>query len=246
MNYDSLMIHYGELSTKGENRKMFVKELNKNIRHTLKGMNAVTTFDHDHTYVRFEGDPMPLISRLQKVSGIQRISLVYKSDRDIEKLKEDALALIKLEEGKTFKVNTKRGDKTYPLQSLELSRVLGGQILKNTDLKVDVHNPDITLNVDVRKDAIYLSSHTYMGAGGYPLGMNGKVLMMLSGGIDSPVAAYMMLRRGIKIECIHFAAPPYTSDAVLDKLKDIIKKLNVYQENIKLNIVPFTKLQLAI
>ena len=246
MNYDSLMNHYGELSTKGENRKMFVKELNKNIRHALKGMNAVTTFDHDHTYVRFEGDPMPLINRLQKVSGIQRISLVYKSDRDLEKLKEDALSLIKLEEGKTFKVNTRRGDKTYPLQSLELSRVLGGQILKNTDLKVDVHNPDITLNVDVRKDAVYLSSHTYMGAGGYPLGMNGKVLMMLSGGIDSPVAAYMMLRRGIKIECIHFAAPPYTSDAVLDKLKDIVKKLNVYQESVKLNIVPFTKLQLAI
>ena len=115
MNYDSLMIHYGELSTKGENRKMFVKELNKNIRHALKGMNAVTTFDHDHTYVRFEGDPMPLINRLQKVSGIQRISLVYKSDRDLEKLKEDALSLIKLEEGKTFKVNTKRGDKTYLL-----------------------------------------------------------------------------------------------------------------------------------
>jgi len=246
MNYDSLMIHYGELSTKGENRKAFVKELNKNIRHAIKEFGCTVTNDHDHTYVRFSDDPMPIIDRLQKVSGIQRISLVYKSSRDIDQLKKDALELIKLEEGKTFKVNAKRGDKTYPLDSHGVNCALAGEILRNTTLKVDVHNPDIVLHADVRKDAVYLSSHTYYGAGGYPLGMNGKVMMMLSGGIDSPVAAYTLLRRGIRIECVHFAAPPYTSDAVLDKLTDIIKKLNIYQEDIKLNVVPFTELQLAI
>ncbi|MCQ2799882.1 MAG: tRNA 4-thiouridine(8) synthase ThiI [Bacilli bacterium] len=246
MNYDSLMIHYGELSTKGENRKQFIRELNKNIRHAIKEFGCTVTNDHDHTYVKFPDDPMPIIDRLQKVSGIQRISLVYKSSRDIETLKKDALELIKLEEGKTFKVVAKRGDKTYPLDSHGVNVALAGMILRNTELKVDVHNPDIVLKADVRKDAVYLSSHTYYGAGGYPLGMNGKVMMMLSGGIDSPVAAYLLLRRGIRIECIHFAAPPYTSDAVIDKLTDIIKQLNVYQEDIKLNIIPFTKLQLAI
>lgn len=246
MNYDSLMIHYGELSTKGENRKAFIRELNKNIRHAIKEFGCTLTNDHDHTYVRFNDDPMPIIDRLQKVSGIQRISLVYRSSRDIEQLKKDALELIRLEEGKTFKVNAKRGDKTYPLDSHGVNCALAGEILRNTTLKVDVHNPDIVLHADVRKDAVYLSSHTYYGAGGYPLGMNGKVMMMLSGGIDSPVAAYTLLRRGIRIECVHFAAPPYTSDAVLDKLTDIIKKLNIYQEDIKLNVVPFTKLQLAI
>lgn len=246
MNYDSLMIHYGELSTKGENRKAFIRELNKNIRHAIKEFGCTVTNDHDHTYVRFNDDPMPIIDRLQKVSGIQRISLVYRSSRDLEQLKKDALELIRLEEGKTFKVNAKRGDKTYPLDSHGVNCALAGEILRNTTLKVDVHNPDIILHADVRKDAVYLSSHTYYGAGGYPLGMNGKVMMMLSGGIDSPVAAYTLLRRGIRIECVHFAAPPYTSDAVLDKLTDIIKKLNIYQEDIKLNVVPFTKLQLAI
>ncbi len=246
MNYDSLMIHYGELSTKGENRKAFIRELNKNIRHAIKEFGCTVTNDHDHTYVRFNDDPMPIIDRLQKVSGIQRISLVYRSSRHIEQLKKDALELIKLEEGKTFKVNAKRGDKTYPLDSHGVNCALAGEILRNTPLKVDVHNPDIVLHADVRKDAVYLSSHTYYGAGGYPLGMNGKVMMMLSGGIDSPVAAYTLLRRGIRIECVHFAAPPYTSDAVLDKLTDIIKKLNIYQEDIKLDVVPFTKLQLAI
>ncbi len=248
MNYDHIMIHYGELSTKGENKRAFIKELGKNIRHSLKSFEKLQYHaDHDHTYIELNGeDPKKIIPLLQEVSGIQRISLVYKSEKDFETLSNNALELIRKEEGETFKVIAKRIDKTYQKRSLDIACDLGGHILKNTALKVDVHNPDISLHVEIRQDYAYLYAHSYPGAGGYPLGMNGKVMMMLSGGIDSPVASYLFLKRGIRIECIHFAAPPYTSDAVLDKLKDILAKLNVYQADIRLNIVPFTKLQLEI
>lgn len=248
MNYDHIMIHYGELSTKGENKRAFIKELGKNIRHSLKSFEKLTySTDHDHTYISLNGeDPNKIIPLLQEVAGIQRISLVYKSERDFETLSENALNLIKGEKGNTFKVIAKRIDKTYQKRSFDIACDIGAKILKNTALKVDVHNPDISLHVEIRKDYAYLYAHSYPGAGGYPLGMNGKVMMMLSGGIDSPVAAYLFLKRGIRIECIHFAAPPYTSDAVLDKLKDILAKLNVYQADIRLNVVPFTKLQLEI
>ena len=242
------LIHYGELGTKGSNRRLFIKELAKNIRHVIKDFpTAILTYDHDHAYVQIgEEDSNLLLKRLMDVSGIQKISLVKKCERDFDTICENALSLIQEEKGKTFKVLTKRADKLYPLDSVEVSRKVGGYILKNTELEVDVHNPDIALHIDIRKDYAYLYAHSYPGAGGYPLGMNGKVMMMLSGGIDSPVASYLLLRRGIRIECIHFAAPPYTSDAVLDKLKDILKVLSHYQSEIKLHIVPFTKLQLAI
>jgi thiamine biosynthesis protein ThiI len=248
MKPDVLMIHYGELSTKGDNRKLFVNQLARNIRHALKGFpSLVVTASRDHAYVELhEEDADAVIARLQDVSGIHSISLVFKSGKDLESLKKFAYELLKDEKGKTFKVNVKRADKTYPLDSYHLACALGDYLLDHTALKVDVHQPEIALDVDVREEAAYLSCHDFPGAGGYPLGMNGKCLTLLSGGIDSPVAAYLLLRRGIRIECIHFAAPPYTSDAVIDKLKDILKILNTYQEDIKLNVVPFTELQLAI
>jgi len=248
MKPDVLMIHYGELSTKGDNRKLFVNQLARNIRHALKTFpGLLVTASRDHAYVELhEEDANAVIARLQDVSGIHSISLVFKSGKDLESLEKFAYELLKDEKGKTFKVNVKRADKTYPLDSYHLACALGDYLLDHTGLKVDVHHPEIALDVDVREEAAYLSCHDFPGAGGYPLGMNGKCLSLLSGGIDSPVAAYLLLRRGIRIECIHFAAPPYTSDAVIDKLKDILKILNAYQEDIKLNVVPFTELQLAI
>ena len=248
MKAEMIMVHYGELGTKGDNRKLFVNQLNRNIRLALRNFEGVSiSSDHDHTYISSMGDnEEAILKRLQDVSGIQRLSKVYKASKEMSDIKETALELIKSESGKTFKVEAKRADKTYPLDSYGISRHVGGYILANSSLSVDVHNPDIRLSIDLRKDSTYLSSHSFDGAGGYPLGMNGKVMMLLSGGIDSPVASYALLRRGIKIECIHFAAPPYTSSAVLDKLEDIIKTLSVYQNEIKLNVVPFTKLQEAI
>ena len=248
MNYDSLMIHYGELSTKGNNRKQFIQALLHNVRGALKPFNVECRGDHDHIYVSLgEKDFHPILARLQDVPGIQKISLVARSEKDIEILKKEACELISLEKGKTFKVDVKRTDKAYPLDSYGIAVALGDAILEDhPDLSVDVHNPDIVLKAQIRKEGANLSCHYYPGEGGYPMGMNGKVTMLLSGGIDSPVAAYALMRRGIKVECLHFAAPPYTSDAVLDKLKDLLKALNEYQSDIKLEVVPFTELQLAI
>ncbi len=248
MKCDMIMVHYGELGTKGENRKLFIRQLNHNIREALSSFLGVSvSSDHDHTYITLtENNEKEVLSRLQDISGIQRLSTVYKSKKEIDDICATALELIRKEKGKTFKVEAKRADKTYPLDSYGIAREVGGYILEHTDLMVDVHNPDIRLSVDLRKDAAYCSAHSYHGAGGYPLGMNGKVMMLLSGGIDSPVASYLLLRRGIRLECIHFAAPPYTSSAVLTKLEDIIKALSLYQKEIKLNIIPFTKLQEAI
>ncbi|MCH3908860.1 MAG: tRNA 4-thiouridine(8) synthase ThiI [Bacilli bacterium] len=248
MKYDYLMVHYGELGTKGDNRRLFISQLGRNIRHALKAFEGVDVkVTRDHTYVSVTDENFQsILSRLEEIPGIQKISLVYKSEKDIETIRQNALSLIKNEEGKTFKADVTRTDKTYPLDSYHIACAIGDYVLSNSDKTVDVHNPEIRLSVELRDEACYLSSHSFPGAGGYPLGMNGKVMMLLSGGIDSPAAAYLLLRRGVRIECIHFAAPPYTSEAVIDKLTDIIKRLNVYQEDIKLNIVPFTKLQLAI
>jgi thiamine biosynthesis protein ThiI len=248
MKGDYLMIHYGELSTKGENKKVFINQLARNIRHSLKEFpGLLVESDRDHIYVRLNGqEPGPIVKKLQDISGIHRISLVYKSAKDLAEMQANALSLIKEEAGQTFKINVHRADKRYPLDSYHLACAIADEVLDKTALKVDVHNPDILLTVDLREDAAYLYAHSYPGAGGYPLGMNGKVLVLLSGGIDSPVASYLLLRRGLRIECLHFAAPPYTNAAVIDKLTDILKILNGYQEEIKLNIVPFTKLQEAI
>jgi tRNA uracil 4-sulfurtransferase len=245
--FDSFLIHYGELSTKGDNKRAFIRQLLKNIKDALSDEKLGYRSNRDHIVVALNGEaPEPILLKLQEIAGIQRISLVYRGSRDLAELQAQALELLSKEPGKTFKCESKRADKAYPLDSYHLSCAVADYLLDHTALKVDIHHPDITLAIDVRKDAIYLSSHDYPGAGGYPLGMNGKVMLLLSGGIDSPVAGYSLLRRGVKIECIHFAAPPYTSEAVLDKLKDLLKKLNVYQADIKLNVIPFTELQLAI
>lgn len=245
MNYDHIMVRYGELSTKGKNKKDFICTLGRNIRNALRdyeGLEFIVKLDH--IYIKLNNnEPMPIIEVLQGISGIHALSLVYKCSDDIEVIKSSALELIKKENGATFKVHAKRANKKYPMISDQINRTVAGEILRNTTLKVDVHNPDILLSIDVREEGCYLFTKTYKGAGGYPLGVGGKIMHMLSGGIDSPVAAYLLMKRGIRTECIHFASPPYTNIGVIEKLKDILNKLNVYQDDIRLNIIPFTKIQ---
>ena len=249
ITYDHIMIRFGELSTKGKNKKDFIRTLAENVKNALKDWPELS-FEtrYDHIYVGLNNlDYRPIIERLQDVSGIHALSLVYRCSKEIEDMKESALNLIKEEEGKTFKVKVKRGDKTYPIISDEITRIVAGHILRNTEhLKVDVHNPDILLSIEVRQEAAYIFCKTYLGAGGYPLGVGGKTMHMLSGGIDSPVAAYLMMKRGVSIECIHFASPPYTQMGVIYKLEDLLKVLTRYQPRIRLHIVPFTKIQEAI
>ncbi len=248
IKYDHIMVRFGELSTKGKNKSDFIKLLFTNIKHALKEFHGLE-FDRrfDHIYVKLNDENVDdVISRLKEVSGIHSLSLVYKCDKDIDTIINSSLELIKLENGQTFKVNCKRSDKTYPLISEQIVRKVAPHILKNTSLKVDVHNPDIPLSIEIRNEAAYIFSKTIPASGGYPLGIAGKAMLMLSGGIDSPVAAYLLMKRGIKLECIHFASPPYTNIGVIYKLEDLLKKLNLYQASIKLHIIPFTKLQEAI
>lgn len=245
MKYDYIMVRFGELSTKGKNKKDFISTLSRNIKHSLKEFSSlefITRFDH--IYIKLNDTPYEeVIEVLQGISGIHALSLVTKIDDEISNIKKISLEAIKLENGHTFKVHTRRANKKYPLNSDAINREVAGEILRNTDWKVDVHNPDVLLSIEIRDDGCYLFTKTFKGAGGYPLGVGGKILHMLSGGIDSPVAAYLLMKRGIRIECIHFASPPYTNIGVIEKLKDLLSKLNIYQDSIRLNVVPFTKIQ---
>lgn len=245
MKYDHIMVRFGELSTKGKNKKEFIKVLAKNIRAALSDFSGLEIISqYDHIYVKLnDNEPEPIIKILKDVSGIQALSLVLKTNEDIENLRNICLELVKQEEGKTFKVHSKRANKKYPIVSDQINREIAKVILQNTELKVDVHNPDILVSIEIREEGAYVFTHTYKAVGGYPLGVGGKIMHMLSGGIDSPVAAYLLMKRGIKIECIHFASPPYTNAGVIEKLKDLLGKLNKYQPEIRLNIIPFTKLQ---
>ncbi len=245
MNYDHIMVRFGELSTKGKNKKEFIRILARNIKNALSDYSNLEYIVRlDHIYVKLnDNNPDEIIGILQGISGIQALSLVLKTDDEISNIKKVSLELIKLEEGNTFKVHSKRANKKYPIISDQINREVAGEILRNTNLKVDVHNPDILLSIEIRDDGCYIFTKTFKGAGGYPLGVGGKIMHMLSGGIDSPVAAYLLMKRGLRIECIHFASPPYTNIGVIEKLKDLLSKLNVYQESIRLNVVPFTKIQ---
>ncbi|MCQ2794546.1 MAG: tRNA 4-thiouridine(8) synthase ThiI [Bacilli bacterium] len=248
MKYTSIMVRFGELSTKGKNKKDFVNMLARNIKHALKSFISLT-YDvlYDHIYVNLhDEDYEPILNILKDISGIQALSLVIKIESDIELIKKTALMLMKESEGKTFKVTCKRSNKRFPLISDEIIRQVAPVILKNTTFKVDVHKPDIKLAIEVRDEGTYLSTKTVLASGGYPIGVAGKAVMMLSGGIDSPVATYLLMKRGVIVECIHFASPPYTSEAVIDKLTDILHELNRYQYKIRLHIVPFTKIQTKI
>ena len=248
INYDHIMVRFGELGTKGKNKKDFIKLLGDNIKRRLRDYPLLKVdVRYDHIYVALNGmDAEEIIPIMQEISGIQTLSLVYKCEKDIDVICNSALELISQTEGTTFKVRAKRSDKSFPIHSDDIVRKVAPLILKTNKYKVDVHNPDILVSIEIRDEGAYIYTKSYPGAGGYPLGVAGKGMLMLSGGIDSPVAAYLLMKRGVKIECIHFASPPYTSQNVIYKLEDLLTKLNVYQPRIRLHIIPFTKLQEAI
>ena len=242
-----ILIHFGELSTKGKNRENFIEALAKNINHALKGLACEVKRDHDHIRVYMDEVPDEALSRLLEVSGINRLSLFYECGKDMDAIRETVLLAYREDGGKTFKVETSRSDKSFPLDSCAISRDVGGYILRSVkESSVDVHEPETRVRILVTRPCVYVYAKTIRAAGGYPLGTLGKVLMLISGGIDSPVASYALLKRGIAIEGIHFAAPPYTSEEAINKVKDLLGVLTRYQRKIKLHVVNFTKLQLAI
>jgi thiamine biosynthesis protein ThiI len=238
------MIKYGELTTKKANRNFFVETLTNNINKKLKNLNVKITKDRVRMYIECEEpDFETVISNLNKVFGLHGIVVAEKVNNNVEEIKEVALKKIKEYNGKTFKVETKRADKSFPIRSMEFNNVMGGYILKNTDLKVDVHNPDIKLNIEIRNEGTFIYFSELRGIGGYPVGIQGKGLLMLSGGIDSPVAGYLALKRGVDLECIYFESPPHTSLEAKNKVIELANIINEYSGNIKVNVVPFTKIQ---
>ena len=246
MIYNTIIIRFGELTTKGKNRKDFINKLANSIDKALFEYKGTYSLDvrHDHIYINILDYDKFSYEPLKEVSGINSFSLALKKEIfELNEIIEEAYNIILNEEGKTFKIATRRIDKSFPYISDEINRAVASKILKNSTLSVDVHQPDILLSIEIRNDGIYFFTTTIKALGGMPSRSAGRVLMMLSGGIDSPVATYLLMKRGIEVTCIHFASPPYTNSGVIIKLEDLLKKLNIYQSKINLYIVPFTKIQ---
>ena len=187
-----------------------------------------------------------VVNRLKKVFGLHGIVICHKVNTNIEDIGLKALELVNQDEYKTFKVETKRADKSFPIPSMEFNHKMGGHILKNTNLKVDVHNPDVLLHIEIRKEGTFLYTNEIKGNGGYPVGIQGKGMLMLSGGIDSPVAGYLALKRGVDIDCLYFESPPHTSVEAKNKVIELARILNGYSFHIRLFVIPFTEIQEAI
>ncbi|MGC9590367.1 tRNA uracil 4-sulfurtransferase ThiI [Staphylococcus epidermidis] len=248
MQYDHLLVRYGELTLKGTNRKMFVNQLKDNVKRALIPLSGYhVKGKRDRMYIELspEADINEIIQRLSKVYGIKSISPVIKIDKNEEKINQSAIQLSHdFEKGSTFKVDVKRVDKSFRLDTYELQGQVGGAILKeNNNITVNVKNPDYEIKIEVRMDAIYIYEKVIAGAGGLPVGTGGKTLLMLSGGIDSPVAGIEVMKRGVTVEAIHFHSPPFTSEKAKDKVIELTRILAERVGPIKLHLVPFTEIQ---
>lgn len=248
MIYDHILVRYGELTLKGANRKSFVSKLRSNVKQALmplKGYTVKANRDRMYIEVTPEADIEEMMRRISKVFGVKSISPVMKIEKDVEAAKVQASAFAKAyDEGDSFKIDVKRSDKQFPYDTYQLQRILGGAVLEgNPQVHVDVRNPDHVIKTEVRLDAIYIYDRVIDGAGGLPVGTGGKTLLMLSGGIDSPVAGMEIMRRGVTIEAIHFHSPPFTSEKAKEKVIELTRILASHVGPIKLHIVPFTELQ---
>ncbi|MFA6753300.1 MAG: tRNA uracil 4-sulfurtransferase ThiI [Bacilli bacterium] len=242
-----IIIKYGELTTKKDNISFFINTLKDNIKNALININHEIIFDKGRMFISTENYE-EAVEVLTNTFGIHEINIAYELDNNnIELISNNLLELLKSKEFNTFKVNTKRSDKNYPLNSMDINKKLGSLILnKFKNKKVDVHNPDLNINVEIRFNKSYFYFEKVKGIGGYPVGTLGKGLLMLSGGIDSPVAGYYALKRGIRIEAIYFESPPHTSLNAKNKVLSLARELSKYGGYVKVHIVNFTKIQEAI
>lgn len=248
MIYDHILVRYGELTLKGANRKTFVNKLRSNVKRALMPLQGYKVkANRDRMYIELDegADIEEMCRRLEKVFGMYSISPVLKIDKTIEAVRDIAVKFAQgYAHGDTFKIDVKRSDKNFPFDTYQLQKELGGTVLNAThDLTVDVHNPTHTIKVEVRLDAIYVYDKVIAGSGGLPVGTGGKTLLMLSGGIDSPVAGIEVMRRGVTVEAIHFHSPPFTSEKAKDKVIELTRIMSAHVGPIKLHIVPFTALQ---
>lgn len=244
-----ILIKYGELTTKKANRNLFINKIYDNMKEQLSKYDLKITKNRVRMFIELSDDSITeeVVNIVKNIFGIHSIVLAYKVKTDIDEIEKNVLEVANNVDFKTFKVETDRADKSFPIESPEFSKRIGALILKNIkDKKVDVHNPDYLLKIEIRSDYTYIYTKEIKGLGGYPVGIAGKGLLMLSGGIDSPVAGYLAMKRGIKLECIYFESPPHTSPQAKEKVKKLITKLNKYQSNIKLHVINFTEIQEAI
>lgn len=245
-----ILIRYGEIHLKGLNRPKFEQRLTDNIKIVLKGFKGIKIKRINGRFILFGFEEQyvdDICDRLKNVFGLHSFSVALETDKDYENVKKESLRLfheaVKRTGGKTFKVTAKRSDKSYIYDSMELIRELGGYLYQNAPgIEVDVKNPDITVNVEIREMA-YIYTENIPCRGGLPVGCGGKAALLLSGGIDSPVSGYMTMKRGVQVECIHFFSFPYTGELAKQKVIDLCKILSGFGGGIRLHIVPFTEIQ---
>ena len=244
-----IIIKYGELTTKKDNINYFIKSLNDNVKNALSLFEVSITYDKGRMFIFSKPEDFErIIKKLKSIFGIHEIMIGYKfEEREIDVIGNNVVNLLKETNFQTFKVITKRSDKKYELTSMEVSRKIGGYILKNIEaVNVDVHNPEKEIFIEIRTDAAYVYFEKIKGTGGYPVGTLGKGILMLSGGIDSPVAGYLAMKRGVKLEALYFESPPHTSENAKNKVIELAKILSEYNSNIKLHVINFTNIQEAI
>ncbi|MBE6140907.1 MAG: tRNA 4-thiouridine(8) synthase ThiI [Firmicutes bacterium] len=239
-----IILKYGELTTKKDNINYFLKSLKRNIESNLNHLNYELTYDQGRMFIKSENLD-EIVNILKNIFGIHEIIIGYETNLEtIENIQLNTYNLLKNIKFNTFKINTKRSNKNYSINSMEISQKVGAFLLKNiNNIKVDVNNPDILMNLEIRQKQVLYYFEKIKGLGGYPVGTLGKGLLMLSGGIDSPVAGFLTIKRGVKLEAIYFESPPHTSEQAKDKVIELSKILANYNAEIKLHIINFTKIQ---
>lgn len=251
MNRHLFIVRFGETALKGKNKSYFEKKLVDRVKKILRKFSGVDVYREEglvFVSANSENSQEELVGEISKVFGISSISPAVETNPNMEDIYETAvnfmMNLIEKESVRTFKVEAKRADKNFPVKSPEIARLVGGEVLKGCKvLKVDVRNPQVCLHVDVRRDKAYIYRKKIQGYGGLPLGTNGKGMLLLSGGIDSPVAGWMMAKRGMSIEAIHFHSYPYTSQRAQEKVEDLARQISIYCGDFKLHIVNLLPVQ---
>ncbi|MGY3766554.1 tRNA uracil 4-sulfurtransferase ThiI [Vagococcus vulneris] len=248
MDYTEIMVRYGELSTKGKNRRLFISQLSHNVKKSLHEFtNVKIRADRDRMHLILNGaDSQQVMEQLRPIFGIQSFSPVIRVKKSPEVIQETALEMVSeiWKPGMTFKVQSRRSDKAFVWDSNDMNREVGSAIYNGIEgIEVKMIQPDIRMEVEVRQEAAYLSCLTVQGPGGLPVGSSGRGMLMLSGGIDSPVAGYLAMKRGVEIEAVHFYSPPYTSEQSLHKAQQLAVKLTPYVGSIQFITVPFAEIQ---
>ena len=240
-----LLVRYGEVFLKGANRPHFLKLLTDNVKRAVKPIGGRVWLSDSRIYVSDVEDMDECVRRVRKVFGLYSVSPAIECEKDLDVIAEQCIEMMKGKRG-SFKVYGKRSDKKFPMNSLEFAAELGGRILEsNPHLTVDIHNPQHKLRVEIR-DNCYICCEEIMAVGGLPMGSSGRAALLLSGGIDSPVAGYCMMKRGVRCCAIHFQSPPYTGELARDKVMQLAREMAEYSGGMRVYLVPFTKCQLEI